>query len=156
MKIRRLAFFVATVWLGAATVIAPVAAQSTTPVPVEAFFKKPAVRSPALSPSGKQIAMLVPTSTGRVGIAVANVETPDKFTGIAQFDDSDVRTFAWVNDKRLVFDAFDQQATLGDQLGNGLYAVNADGTDFVWLIERTGNYRTVGNPVIRPLPSLLP
>jgi dienelactone hydrolase len=153
MKIRHFTFFVATVWMGAATVVAPVAAQPTTPIAVEAFFKKPAVRSPALSPSGKQIAMLVPTSTGRVGIAVANVETPDKFTGIAQFDDSDVRTFAWVNDKRLVFDAFDQQATLGDQLGNGLYAVNADGTDFVWLIERTGNYRTVGNPVIRPLPS---
>jgi dipeptidyl aminopeptidase/acylaminoacyl peptidase len=128
-------------------------AQTSTPLPVEAFFKKPAVRSPALSPSGKQIAMLVPTSSGRIGLAVASIDTPEKFVGIAQFDDGDVRSFAWVNDKRLVFDAFDQMAGLGDQLGNGLYAVNADGSDFLWLIKRTGSYRSVGNPSKQPLPA---
>lgn len=128
-------------------------AQPATQIPVEAFFKKPAVRSPALSPSGKQIAMLVPTQAGRVGLAVASVETPEKFVGIAQFEDADVRSFSWVNDQRLVFDAFDQLAALGEQLGDGLYAVNSDGSDFTWLIERTGNYRVTGNPVKRPLPA---
>jgi dipeptidyl aminopeptidase/acylaminoacyl peptidase len=128
-------------------------AQTSPQISTETFFKKPAVRAPALSPSGKQIAMLVPNQSGRVGLAVANIETPDKFVGIAQFEDADVRSFSWVNDQRLVFDAFDQLAALGDQLGNGLYAVNADGSDFIWLIERTGNYRVTGNPVKRPLPA---
>jgi dienelactone hydrolase len=127
--------------------------QTAPQIPVEHFFRHATVRSPALSPSGKQIAMLVPTSTGRVGLAVASIEKPTTFVGIAQFEDGDVRSFSWVNDNRLVFDAFDLMAGLGDQLGNGLYAVNSDGSDFVWLIERTGNYRSVGNPSKRPLPA---
>lgn len=140
----------------AASVLAPhfsAVAQTPAPIPAEAFFKKPAVRAPSLSPSGKQIAMLVPTQGGRVGLAIANVETPEKFVGIAQFEDADVQSFSWVNDQRLVFGAADEQSGLGDQFGSGLYAVNADGSDFVWLIERTGNYRVTGNPAKRPLPN---
>lgn len=143
----------------AALPLAPVVAQTAktpsdaAPLPVEAFFRKPAVSSPVLSPSGKRIAMLVPTQSGRVGLAVADVATPEKFVGIAQFEDADLRSVSWVNDERLVFDAVDFQAPVGDQLGSGLYAVNADGSDFLWLIERTGNYRVTGNPVKRPLPA---
>lgn len=143
----------------AALPLAPAVAQTAktpsdaAPLPVEAFFRKPAVSSPVLSPSGKRIAMLVPTQSGRVGLAVADVATPEKFVGIAQFEDADVRSVSWVNDERLVFDAVDFQAPVGDQLGSGLYAVNADGSDFLWLIERTGNYRVTGNPVKRPLPA---
>lgn len=144
---------VAALFLVAASAhFTPALAQPATQIPVEAFFKKPAVRSPALSPSGKQIAMLVPTQSGRVGLAVANIETPEKFIGIAQFDDADVRNFSWVNDQRLVFDAYDQLATLGDQLDNGLYAVNADGSGFLWLIQRARSYRVTGNPATQPLP----
>lgn len=143
----------------AALPLAPAVAQTAktpsdaAPLPVEAFFRKPAVSSPVLSPSGKRIAMLVPTKSGRVGLAVADVATPEKFVGIAQFEDADLRSVSWVNDERLVFDAVDFQAPVGDQLGSGLYAVNADGSDFLWLIERTGNYRVTGNPVKRPLPA---
>jgi len=127
------------------------ALSAAAPLPVEAFFKKPALMSPRLSPNGKRIAMLVPTASGRMGVAIADIGTPDKFKGIAQFEDADVRSVTWVNDERLVFDAVDFQATAGDQLGSGLYAVNADGSDFLWLIERTGNYRVSGNPAKRPL-----
>lgn len=71
-------------------------------LPVEAFFKKPALGSPKLSPSGKRIAMLVPNANGRIGLAIADVATPNKFTGIAQFDDADIANATWVNDERLV------------------------------------------------------
>ncbi|HEY0488695.1 MAG TPA: alpha/beta fold hydrolase [Telluria sp.] len=131
----------------AAAVAAP-----SQPLPVEAFFKKPVLGAPTLSPSGKTIAMLVSTGSGRIGLAVADIATPGKFKGIAQFPDADIRSVAWVNDKRLVFDLTDRQAALGVQLGSGLYSVNADGSDFIWLIERTGNYRVSGNSVRRPLP----
>lgn len=123
------------------------------PLPVSAFFKKPVLGSPTLSPSGKKIAMLVSTESGRIGLAVADIATPDKFKGIAQFPDADLRSVSWVNDERLVFDVTDRQAALGEQLGSGLYSVNADGSDFIWLIERTGNYRVSGNSLRRPLPS---
>ncbi|PWF42501.1 alpha/beta hydrolase family protein [Massilia glaciei] len=128
-------------------------AAPATPLPIESFFKKPAVGAPTLSPSGKKIAMLVPTKSGRMGLAVADVATPDKFTGIAQFDDADVGSVFWVNDERLVFGLVDFQAGVGDQLGSGLYAVNADGSDFLWLIHRTSNLRVMGNPVKPPLPA---
>lgn len=123
------------------------AAQAAKPaalLPIEDFFRKPVISSPRLSPDGKKVAMLVPTKSGRMGLAVANVETPDKFVGVAQFDDADVRQAQWVNDTRLVFDAIDFQAPVGDQQGSGLYAVDADGSDFVWLIKRSYNYATTG------------
>ena len=65
-------------------------------------------------------------------MAVADVGTPDKFKGIAQFDDADVRSVTWVNDERLVFDAVDFQATMGDQFMPSalLEKLVADGKNF--------------------------
>lgn len=135
--------------------LAQTSKSTTSPanIPVVDFFKQPALQAPSLSPSGKKIAVIIGTNSGRKGLAVADIATPTKFLGVAQFEDADIRSFAWVNDNRLVFDAVDFQAGLGEQLGSGLYAVNADGTDFLWLIERTGNYRVMGNPSKRPLPN---
>jgi len=115
----------------------PAPAKTASLLPTEAFFKRAALGSPTLSPSGKKIAMLVPTDSGRTGLAVADVATPDKFKGIAQFNDADIATVTWVNDERLVFGLHDRQSPMDDQLDRGLYAVNADGSKFVWLIERT-------------------
>ena len=131
----------------------PAPASAAKPLPTEAFFKKPVIVSPVLSPSGKKIAMLVPNESGRMGLAVADIATPNKFKGIAQFPDADLRSVHWVNDERLVFDLTDRQAALGEQLGSGLYAVDADGSDFVWLIERTGNYTAPPVAMRAPLPS---
>lgn len=152
---RKLAVLLVAAGLGLNATAAgvPAPAGAAKPLPTSAFFKKPVIGAPILSPSGKKIAMLVPTESGRMGLAVADAATPDKFKGIAQFPDADLRSVSWVNDERLVFDVTDRQAALGDQLGSGLYAVNADGSDFVWLIERTGNYRASGNSMRRPLPS---
>jgi dipeptidyl aminopeptidase/acylaminoacyl peptidase len=139
----------------AAALQAPIAmAQAAAPLPVESFFRNPALASPVLSPNGKQIAMAVPTKSGRMGLAVANVETPDKRVGVAQFDDADVRMVQWVNDQRLVFDLNDRNAELGKQKGSGLYAVNADGTEYEWLIQRPGaGARVMGSPAKQPWPA---
>lgn len=138
----------------AAAMQAPLAvAQAAAPLPVESFFRNPALASPVLSPNGKQIAMAVPTQSGRMGLAVANVETPDKRVGIAQFEDADVRMVQWINDQRLVFDLYDRNAEVGKQKGSGLYAVNADGSEYDWLIERAGARAKVrGSPVKQPWP----
>jgi len=106
------------------------------PIPLQDFFKLPAAISPRLSPSGNKLALLIPSDNGRFALAVADIATPTKFIGIARFDDADVNNFGWINDGRLWFDATDHQSAAGDQIANGLFAVNVDGSAFAKLIER--------------------
>jgi len=112
------------------------AASSAAQIPVQDFFRRPAASGPRLSPSGQKLALLIPTENGRFALAVADIATPTRFIGIARFDDADVADFGWVNDDRLWFDATDLQAELSDQLGSGLFAVNADGSAFTKIISR--------------------
>ena len=111
-------------------------AASAAQIPVQDFFRLPSAKSPRLSPSGKKLALLIPTENGRFALAVADISNPTRFVGIARFDDADVDSFGWINDDRLWFDAIDFQAEGGDQLGNGLFAVNADGSNYLKLISR--------------------
>jgi dipeptidyl aminopeptidase/acylaminoacyl peptidase len=120
-------------------------------IPVVDFFKTPSLRQPTLSPDGSKIAMLVPGLDGRNALAVADVATPNKRVGVARFSDADIREFAWVNDKRLVMSLIDLQAPLGEQVLGGLYAVNADGSDFVFLVGRGRGFESEGHTAIRPL-----
>lgn len=130
------------------------AATKPAEIPVEDFFRVPAIMRPTLSPDGKRIAMLVPTAEGRKGLAVARVETPKKFVGIAQFSDADVGSVQWVNNERLIFSAAQMDAAVADRLDGGLYAINADGTEYKWLIERGYATHTVGaTSGTKPLPN---
>lgn len=123
-----------------ATVLAALALQANVAaapqIPLQDFFRPAAASGPRLSPSGKKLALLIPSENGRFALAVADVATPNRFVGIARFSDADVSNFGWVNDDRLWFDAIDLQAEMGDQLDNGLFAVNADGSAFTKLIDR--------------------
>lgn len=112
------------------------AAGTAAQIPVQDFFRRPAASGPRLSPSGQKLALLIPTENGRFALAIADIAMPTRFVGIARFDDADVADFGWINDGRLWFDATDLQAEGGDQLGSGLFAVNADGSDFTKLISR--------------------
>ncbi|MDO8438857.1 MAG: prolyl oligopeptidase family serine peptidase, partial [Telluria sp.] len=111
-------------------------------IPLKDFFRPSAASGPVLSPSGKKLALLIPGENGRFALAIADIATPTRFVGIARFADADVSGFGWVNDGRLWFDAIDLQATLGDQLGNGLFAVNTDGSEFTKLIARRSESKT--------------
>ena len=126
--------------------------QRPADIPVADFFRRPVLSGPQISPSGRQLAMLMRSPEGRTVLAVADVATPERRVGVARFDDADVAWFNWVNDKRLVFSAVDLQAPLGKQVGSGLYAVNADGAEFVWLVGRQGyDEAGVGHVANRPL-----
>lgn len=137
----------------ALSVLAPVAAAApgaAAAIPVQDFFRHPAASGPRLSPSGKKLALLIPSENGRVALAIADIATPTRFVGIARFDDADVAGFGWINDDRLWFDAIDYQVEGGDQLGNGLFAVNADGSGFSKLISRRSE-RKLGFAVERDI-----
>jgi hypothetical protein len=132
-------------------VMAQTTARLTTDIPIAEFFKRPAVASPMLSPDGQRIATLVPGPTVRMILAVADVATPNKRVGIAQFEDADVRNVQWVNDTRLLFDAIDFQAPLGEQFGGCLYVRDFDGGNFVLLVGRGRGFESQGHAAIRPL-----
>jgi dipeptidyl aminopeptidase/acylaminoacyl peptidase len=122
------------------------AAPAATPaaqIPVQDFFRHAAASGPRLSPSGQKLALLIPADNGRYALAIADISNPTRFVGIARFDDADVANYGWINDDRLWFDAVDLQVEGGDQLGSGLFAVNADGSGFAKLIARR-NDRKLG------------
>lgn len=138
---------------GIAGLVCATAAAQRRPadVPVADFFKRPALDQVKLSPDGSRIAMLVPGPDGRNALAVADVATPGKRVGIAKFSDADILTVHWVNDRRLIMSLIDFQAPTGEQLFEGLYAVNADGSDFVFLVGRGRGFESEGHLAIRPL-----
>ncbi len=149
----------ASIWLVAGAIglllsaAASAQADAAAPIPVENFFRRPAVAAPQLSPAGDRIAMLMAGPEDRTVLAVAEVSNPRKWIGIARFSDADVRSFHWVNDKRLVFDAIDFKSPLGEQFSGGLYAVNVDGSDPMWLVGRGHKQDIEGHVASRPLRS---
>jgi len=137
-----------SIMVAASLAVAGPLAHAATPadIPVADFFRTAQVRNVQLSPDGRHIAAIVPSTMGdgRATLAVASVETPQKFVVAAHFNDDDVAFFQWVNHNRLVFTLYDSQAALGLQQGSGLYAVNLDGTEFKWLIGRERfNYKSL-------------
>ncbi|MBN8505910.1 MAG: S9 family peptidase [Burkholderiales bacterium] len=125
------------------------------PVPVEHFFKNPALHEVLLSPSGKRMAMSVPAANGRVGVFTIDLQGND-FPGSRAivFSDGDVPRFQWVDDERIVFSVTDLQATLGKayEQAPGLYAVRYDGKDLRYLVEIQGRPFVTGTDRIKSLP----
>lgn len=106
--------------------------------PVADFFGQPAFAGAVLSPSGKQVAATVKGGPGnRLGLVVIDLADASKSKAVAGFADADVRTVSWVNDDRLVFTVTDTQSPYGDQLGEGLMAIDREGKGPVkYLIQR--------------------
>jgi acetyl esterase/lipase len=110
------------------------------PVPLERFFQRPAMLEAKLSPSGTRLAVTTSRGTTRVGLAVIELGLDPKARRAALFSDADIVSFDWVSDDRLVFSVLDLQAgsRADQQQAPGLYAINADGSDFRLLVRRRG------------------
>lgn len=83
----------------------------------EPYFRHAEFAQMRLSPSGRTIAAVAAVN-GRRGLVSIDLETR-KPRVVAALADSDVRDFAWVNDKRLVFDVIDMEVGSGEQRGGG-------------------------------------
>lgn len=102
---------------------------------VEDFFRNPVLSGARLSPDGKLVAGTRITANGRANIVVVEVATR-KVKIITNFTDGDVGGLGWVNNTRLFFGISDRQRG-ADQLGAaGLFAINADASNYVTLAER--------------------
>jgi dipeptidyl aminopeptidase/acylaminoacyl peptidase len=118
-------------------------------IPVERFFQLPAYASPSLSPDGKSIALLA-RIRGRHNLVVYDLETKRPFP-VTSFDDNDVLSAHWVNDKRLIFtsgNAFDPSNS-SDSRAGGLYAIDRDATNYRRLAQSYSEARRSGAIVYR-------
>ncbi|MBH9551719.1 alpha/beta hydrolase family protein [Inhella gelatinilytica] len=122
-------------------------------IPLSDFFRTPQVFGVSMSPDGRKIAAVVTSSTGRRGLAVADVDQPRKFKGIAQYDNADIINVQWVNNDRLAFGLADFRAAAADQDDQGLFAINADGSELTWVIDRGFAPRSFGGSAKPPLAS---
>ena len=107
------------------------------PAGPEHFFGSPRMTGASISPDGQTVAMtMAGPDTGRIRLVAMNLGTK-KLTLLASYDDTDVRSFHWINDHRLVFDLTDLQEPVGEhKFASGLYAVNVDGSVLRQLLNR--------------------
>jgi dipeptidyl aminopeptidase/acylaminoacyl peptidase len=105
------------------------------PIPVDAFFQNPTIAAARISPDARHVAYLMGSPGKRTQLVVLDTE---KLTMkvVAGFTDSDIASVHWVNEKRLVFTIADRQRAVGDTFwGPGLFAVDADGSEFRPLVD---------------------
>jgi len=111
-----------------------------TPYPAEAFFMRPELSSPRLSPSGRWLAALVRGAPERNMLVAIDLENPATPQVLARFADVDIGRVQWVGDERLVFDTVDLQRGSGGNLNApGLFSVARDGGALRQLVKLRGN-----------------
>ena len=116
-------------------------AQPAVAPTIEDFFREPDFSQPALSPNGKLIAALATGAGGKKQLVVIDPADLGKSRVVAGLADADVDRFQWISDRRVVFQAVDLSSGGGNQFAPGLFAVDADGSDYRQLVDR--NWRGV-------------
>jgi dipeptidyl aminopeptidase/acylaminoacyl peptidase len=114
--------------------LAPAWAQDD--IAVAEFFKAPAISGLRLAPDGRRIAGIRDVG-GRLNVTVVDVATR-KASVITNFRDADVAGLGWIDATRLLFSLVDRSRGSGDQAPGGLFVVDADGSSFRSLVERSG------------------
>ncbi len=119
-----------------ALLAAAASAQAQTALPpIASFFRQPVVSQPALSPSGRYLAVRVAGTDERMRLAVIDLESPQsKPVVVAAFRNANVAGHQWVNDQRLVFELHDTVEGFGPAIAEGLWGVDRDGNELRELI----------------------
>ena len=104
------------------------AAPLPSPPPIEHYTRLADIDEVVVSPSGKRLAVLVFSPTGRRRLAVMNLDPIGEARIAASFEDADISDVHWVNDERVAFSAFQRGAEIREHRG-GTFAVNHDGTE---------------------------
>jgi dipeptidyl aminopeptidase/acylaminoacyl peptidase len=119
-----------------AFVASPPAARAAAPT-VEDFAQLPAISNVVLSPSGRRLAMIVADGRdGRRALAVMDLPPKAPPRIVASYGDADVGEAQWVNEDRLVYQAFEPGAVIREG-GGGAFAVDHDGNNRLTLIAAT-------------------
>lgn len=119
-----------------------------TPPPAESFVRSPQLVTAQISPSGQRVALIVTTPAGRRVMAVRSLAEGGATKTVGVFSDADVNQVRWVNDERLVFDAFQPGVQIVEG-GAGTFAVNHDGSDYRELIAWRQSNAILGSRIER-------
>jgi dipeptidyl aminopeptidase/acylaminoacyl peptidase len=124
-------------------------AQADSSIPIADFFKYPTFSGrPELSPDGNNLAVLVPRK-GRFVLAVVNLDTRESKV-VAADADWNIAAPYWVNNNRLLFSiSKGKDATMEENRGGGLFAVNKDATGYRKLVPTLKEAET-GNVPYKP------
>lgn len=129
--------------------VIPATAQATyekpSDIPAEAFASLPKVRALTQSPDGNKVAFLSELD-GRAIMIVQNLDGSDRAVQ-PPIQEANIFAYRWANNERLLvmYDYFttNTQYVQLRSRETRLAAVNADGTDFAWIIRpskgKTGN-----------------
>ena len=130
--------------LGFALCTAPAGAE---PPPTAAFFKRPQLRAPKLSPSGRYLAIQAAGKADRMWLAVLDLQTMQAPKFIAGFNDADIASHHWVNEDRLVFQVSDSPDGSTRVVAEGLWAADRDGSGFRQLINSDKQFITTSSNI---------
>lgn len=117
------------------------------PPPIEHFTRVPELDGVVVSPSGKRAALLVFSKDGRRRVGVVDLDPVGTPRIVAGFNDADVQEVYWVDDERLVFNAYEPSAEVREG-GAGTFAVDHDGSNqrqliaWRWSTARPGSFVT--------------
>ncbi|MBX3638640.1 MAG: S9 family peptidase, partial [Rubrivivax sp.] len=126
---------------------AAVVAQPARLPPVEDYVRDAYMAEVVISPSGEHVAMLLATPRGRRVAATMPLDVGEP-TIVGAFADADVTSVRWVNDRRLVFEAF-QPGYLVERDGAGTFAVDVDGRHRRELIGWRRDNEVTGSRITR-------
>ena len=119
-----------------AMALASAPGQATAEPPsITAFFKRPQVRAPKLSPSGRYLAIQTAVRNDRMALAVLDLQTMAAAKNVASFSNADIGDHHWVNEDRLVFEVSNSPDGTTDVKAEGLWAVGREGDSFRQLIH---------------------
>lgn len=132
---RRALLRLSFILLSASAGLAVVAAAPTGPLPkAEDFARHPAIDDVVVSPSGKRLAVLLFGATGWRQLAVIDLDPLGAPRVVASYNNANVTRALWVDDDRLVYDAFPREAEVRSG-GAGTFAVDHDGSNQRQLIS---------------------
>jgi dipeptidyl aminopeptidase/acylaminoacyl peptidase len=113
------------------------------------YARPPDIRRAELAPSGQRLALLLSTPDGRNKLAVVDLPRTEPPRVVAEYENANVERFAWVNDKRLVYEVIDRQdGTEVFAEHAGTFAVNHDGEDRRQLIAWRRNNDATGTRTV--------
>lgn len=135
----------ATLALSAADVPAHPDFARAADIPVEHFFREPAIAAPRLNPAGTHVAMIVheldKDARGLLFMSLAD----GKFTGMRGGGDYDVSNYQWAGDDRVVFSVNREKL-----YSWGLYAMKVEQPQRVVTLNNFDVVDVLGTPRARP------
>ena len=108
-------------------------AQEPAPPPIDHYTRPALIEDVVLSPSGKRLAFLFVAPNGRRQMGVMDLMPMGKPRLAYGYDDLDILRARWVNENRLVFEAYEEGAVVRENAA-GVFAVDHDGSGYRPLI----------------------